>query len=166
MADQAAIDAVRHAALWFEQGPDGLAPLVDAIGDAHVVLIGEASHGTDEFYRVRADLTAALIQQKSFNLVAVEADWPDAYRANRLERFILLLNDAVVRSALMSPRLERAIGVVYKPETERGSHYFRARLPDQFDAVIHIDTTNALRPLELWAAHDASDLPETYPTGV
>ncbi len=442
MADEAAIAAVRHGALWFEQGPDGLAPLVDAIGDAHVVLIGEASHGTHEFYRVRADLTAALIQQKSFNIVAVEADWPDAYRANRwvhltsgdadsvdalgdftrfprwmwrnevvveflrwlrtfnigwppqdrvgfygldlyslhssihavleylqkvdpdaarrararyacfdhfgtdaqsygyaatvglspsceegvvaqlvelqkraaeyanrdgfvaqdeyfyaeqnarlvrdaeqyyramfggrveswnvrdthmmetldalldwtrrragtakavvwahnshlgdaratqmgewgelnlgqlvrqrhdgdayligftthtghvtaardwdepaerrhvrpslagsyerlfhdvgLERFILLLDDATLRAAL-TPRLERAIGVVYKPETERGSHYFRARLPNQFDAVIHIDTTDALRPLELWAAQEAPDLPETYPTGV
>src|SRR5687767_9676511 len=86
MADQAAIDAVRHAALWFEPGPDGLAPVIDAIGDAHVVLIGEASHGTDEFYRIRADLTAALIEQKSFNIVAVEADWPDAYRANRWVR--------------------------------------------------------------------------------
>lgn len=58
-----------------------------------------------------------------------------------------------------------AIGVVYKPETERASHYFRARLPDQFDAVIHVDTTTALTPLERWSREDA-DLPETYPTGV
>jgi erythromycin esterase-like protein len=83
-----------------------------------------------------------------------------------IERFILWMHDADVRAALMPARLERAIGVVYVPETERSSHYFRARLPEQFDAVVHIDTTNALRPLESWAAHETPDLPETYPTGV
>jgi len=55
--------------------------------------------------------------------------------------------------------------IVYKPETERASHYFRARLADQFDAVIHVDTTTALTPLERWS-RESSDLPETYPTGV
>ena len=84
--DRSAVDAVRDTALWFEPGVDGIAPLVDAIGDARVVLIGEASHGTDEFYRTRADLTRALIERKGFNLVAAEADWPDAYRANRWVR--------------------------------------------------------------------------------
>ena len=49
---------------------------------------------------------------------------------------------------LRGERLERAIGVVYRPETERLSHYFEARLPDQFDAVIHLDETSALEPLE------------------
>src|SRR5687767_849637 len=81
-----AVEAVRAAALWFEPGADGLAPLLDAIGDATLVLIGEASHGTHEFYRIRADLTTALIERKGFNLVAAEADWPDAYRANRWVR--------------------------------------------------------------------------------
>jgi erythromycin esterase-like protein len=50
------------------------------------VLIGEASHGTREFYRIRADVTRGLIQQRGFNVVAVEADWPDAYRANQFVR--------------------------------------------------------------------------------
>jgi erythromycin esterase-like protein len=49
--------------------------------------------------------------------------------------------------ALRTPRLERAIGVVYRPQTERISHYFYARLPDQFDAVIHYDLTTAVEPL-------------------
>lgn len=57
-----------------------LQPLLDRIGTARVVLIGEASHGTSEFYRMRAEITKALIQQKGFDFVAVEADWPDAYR--------------------------------------------------------------------------------------
>jgi protein-L-isoaspartate(D-aspartate) O-methyltransferase len=57
-----------------------LAPLLDRIGDARLVLIGEASHGTSEFYRIRAEITKALIERKNFDFVAVEADWPDAYR--------------------------------------------------------------------------------------
>jgi protein-L-isoaspartate(D-aspartate) O-methyltransferase len=57
-----------------------LQPLLERIGDARVVLIGEASHGTSEFYRIRAAITKALIEQKNFDFVAVEADWPDAYR--------------------------------------------------------------------------------------
>lgn len=57
-----------------------LRPLLDRIGDTRVVLIGEASHGTSEFYAMRARITQALIEQQKFNFVAVEADWPDAYR--------------------------------------------------------------------------------------
>jgi erythromycin esterase-like protein len=61
-------------------------PLLERIGDAHVVLIGEASHGTHEFYRVRAAITKRLIREKGFIGVAVEADWPDAFRVNRFVR--------------------------------------------------------------------------------
>lgn len=56
--------------------------LIQEIGNANYVLIGEASHGTHEFYRERAHLTQRLIEEKGFHAVAVEADWPDAYRAN------------------------------------------------------------------------------------
>jgi erythromycin esterase-like protein len=80
-----------------------------------------------------------------------------------LERFVLATSAA--RDVLAEARFERAIGVIYKPETERASHYFRARIADQFDAVIHIDTTSALTPLQRWSRENA-DLPETYPTGV
>ena len=57
--------------------------LMDLIGEARIVLLGEASHGTHEFYRERATITRRLIQEKGFTAVAVEADWPDAYRVNR-----------------------------------------------------------------------------------
>lgn len=86
MTNRDALEVVRHAALWFPPSEEGLAPLLDLIGDAHIVLIGEATHGTDEFYRIRASLTSALIRSKQFNVVAVEADWPDAYRVNRWVR--------------------------------------------------------------------------------
>jgi erythromycin esterase-like protein len=65
--------------------PD-LDPLLDAIGDARFVLIGEATHGTHEFFELRAAITRRLIMQKSFNMVAVEGDWPDANRVNRYVR--------------------------------------------------------------------------------
>jgi erythromycin esterase-like protein len=81
-----ALEVLRREALWFEPTPDGLRPLTDAIGDARLVLIGEASHGTHEFYSTRAEITKALIAERGFNLLAVEADWPDAYRVNRWVR--------------------------------------------------------------------------------
>jgi erythromycin esterase-like protein len=60
--------------------------LLDRIGDAHFVLIGEASHGTHEFYAERAVITRRLIAEQGFAGVAVEADWPDAFRVNRYVR--------------------------------------------------------------------------------
>ncbi len=61
-------------------------PLLEWIGDASVVLLGEASHGTHDFYKARAEITKRLISERGFTAVAVEADWPDAYRVNRFVR--------------------------------------------------------------------------------
>jgi erythromycin esterase-like protein len=77
-----------------------------------------------------------------------------------------LLSAADVRPVLGQPRLERAIGVIYRPESERWSHYFHARLPEQFDAVIHIHDTTAVEPLEPGEGWSAGGPPETYPSGV
>ena len=55
-----------------------LGPLLDQIGDAHVVLLGEATHGTSEFYRMRTRITTELVMRRGFNIVAIEGDWPDA----------------------------------------------------------------------------------------
>ena len=68
--------------------------------------------------------------------------------------------------AVRQPRLERAIGVIYLPQTERQSHYFDARLAEQFDAVIHFDETQALEPLERYALWETGEPPETFPTGM
>jgi erythromycin esterase-like protein len=73
-------------------------------------------------------------------------------------------NEAV--EVLAEPRLERAIGVIYRPQTERQSHYFRATLPHQFDAVLHYDVTRAVEPLERSGTWDRGELPETYPTAL
>ena len=64
-----------------------------------------------------------------------------------------------IRALDTGPRLERAIGVIYLPETERASHYFDAMLPRQFDAVIHIDETSALDPLERIAPEKSAEAP-------
>ena len=69
-------------------------------------------------------------------------------------------------TALSEPRLERAIGVIYRPETEGASHYFHARVADQFDAVLHFDHTRAVEPLERHPLWEAGEIPETFPTGM
>ena len=64
------------------------------------------------------------------------------------------------------PRLQRAIGVIYRPETERQSHYFLARPVQQFDALVHLDRTRAVEPLDRREPHPPGDPPETWPSGV
>jgi erythromycin esterase-like protein len=78
-------DEVRELALPLRT-PEDLDPLLDRIGDARIVLLGEASHGTHEYYAWRAAITRRLIEEKGFTLVAVEGDWPDCYQVNRAVR--------------------------------------------------------------------------------
>jgi erythromycin esterase-like protein len=84
-----------------------------------------------------------------------------------IPRFLLpLRDDANLSRALATPRVERATGVIYRPDTERGRHYFLARLPSQFDFVLHFDRTTALEPLERTAGWEAGEPAETYPSGL
>src|SRR5439155_9624625 len=78
--------AIREAARPLSASSGDYDPLLDRIGDASFVLLGEASHGTHEFYNERAEITRRLIVEKGFNAVAVEADWPDAYAVNEYVR--------------------------------------------------------------------------------
>jgi erythromycin esterase-like protein len=67
---------------------DDLAPLIERIGNARIVMLGEASHGTHEYYTWRSYISRKLIEKKNFNFIAVESDWPDCYRINcTLNRF-------------------------------------------------------------------------------
>jgi erythromycin esterase-like protein len=88
------------------------------------------------------------------------------HEIDRTNFLLTLRHDRKVSTVLQGPRLERAIGVVYLPQTERQSHYFEARLSQQFDAVIHFDETHALEPLERYAVWESGEPPETFPTGV
>lgn len=76
------IAGLRRAAKPLATAED-LDPLMDAIGEARYVLLGEATHGTADFYACRADISKRLIEEKGFSFVAVEGDWPDCYRVNR-----------------------------------------------------------------------------------
>ncbi len=80
--------------------------------------------------------------------------------------FWVSTGDPDAREALQERRLERAIGVIYRPDTERQSHYFDAVMASQFDAVLHWDVTHALEPLERSTRWDLGEPPETYPSGI
>src|SRR5260370_3087681 len=79
-------DAIRTAAHPLTGAATDYDRLLSRIGDAGFVLIGEASHGTHDFYHERAQITQRLLEEKHFTAVAVEGDWPDAYRINRYVR--------------------------------------------------------------------------------
>ena len=95
---------------------------------------------------------------------ALEGSYEDLFHQTGMERFGVMLRGEV-REVLQEGRLQRAIGVVYLPRTERQSHYFHARLPQQFDAILHIDRTEAVTPLES-SGRRSGEPPETYPSGV
>jgi erythromycin esterase-like protein len=83
-----------------------------------------------------------------------------------IPRLMLFGDDAALAQALEAPRLQRAIGVVYAPQTERQSHYFHARLFDQFNAMIHIDATHGVEPLEPGPGWMSTEAPDTCPSGL
>lgn len=88
------------------------------------------------------------------------------HESGRDEFFVSPLITRAADEPLSTVRLGRAIGVIYLPATERQSHYYHVRSADQFDAVIHIDRTRALEPLEVTSLWVAGETPETYPTGL
>lgn len=94
---------------------------------------------------------------------SLDGSWERLFHETGIDRFWVEVGD---REPFLGPRLERAIGVIYLPRTERMSHYFHATLGRQFDAVIHLDRTRALEPLERWPIEHTKEAPETYPTAL
>ena len=93
--------------------------------------------------------------------------WEALFHQTGTPQFLLLLRaDAALRALVASPRLQRAIGVIYRPDTERQSHYFHTHLDQQFDALVHIDETSALEPLGVGQAWIDREAPETFPSGL
>jgi erythromycin esterase-like protein len=129
------------------------------------VLVGFTTHtGT---------VTAASDWDKPAERKSVRRALPGSYEALFHETgianfFLDLRTPGEVARALAEPRLERAIGVIYRPETERLSHYFHASIPRQFDAVFHYDHTRAVEPLERTPTWERGEieLPETYPSAL
>jgi erythromycin esterase-like protein len=155
------------------------------LGDARATEMGERGEwNVGQLMRERHQNAAVLIGFSTHaGTVLAANDWDEAGQSKRVRLahkdsyelifhksgipdFFLDLRDAEIAEALRNPQLTRAIGVIYRPETERASHYFAARLSEQFDAVIHFDETNALQPLEETASRSHEDIPETFPTGI
>jgi erythromycin esterase-like protein len=143
-------------------------------GELNVGQLVREQHGRDAvlvgFSTDRGSVTAASDWGLPAERKQVVPSRPDSHEnlmhAAGIDRLMLPLRSGGGQlQALREPRLERAIGVIYRPETERQSHYFFARLPEQFDALIHIDVTRAVEPLERSAEWNAAEVPETYPSG-
>jgi erythromycin esterase-like protein len=145
------------------RGELNLGQLVRQQAGTDAVLVGfTTDHGT---------VTAASDWDAPAERKVVRRALPESYEAifHRvgLPSFLLAMRgDDALAHALADNRLERAIGVVYRPETERASHYFPAILSRQFDAVVHFDETRAVEPLERTAGWNTGEVPETYPTGM
>lgn len=97
---------------------------------------------------------------------SLPGSWENLFHETELRSFFLNLRNPDLRQTLNKTLLERAIGVIYMPETERQSHYFEARLIDQFDSIIHIDITRAVEPVHRNPEWVAGELPETFPSAL
>jgi erythromycin esterase-like protein len=155
------------------------------LGDARATDMGNAGEfNVGQLVRQRYGGDAVLIGFSSYTgTVTAASSWggpaerkqvrpalPDSYESLFHDvaeaRFMLNLREPGISKTLRREMLERAIGVIYLPETERVSHYFHARLSDQFDAVLHFDETRAVEPLERSGEWEAGEVPETFPSGM
>ena len=193
MADT--LDALRAHIAQRKSGPAKLVVWAhnSHLGDARATEMGKGGqinlgqlmrerHGEEAVYLLGfstydGTVTAASDWEAPVQLKRVRPALPDSVEAlmhalskeapSTLGRFLLPMRGRpAVQQALPASLLERAIGVVYRPETERVSHYFDVELARQFDALIHVDSSSALRPLELSSHWTMEDLPETYPSGL
>ena len=155
------------------------------LGDARATEMGDAGeHNLGQLVRVAHPDESVLVGFSTYEgRVTAADDWDEPARVKRvrpglpgsyedvfhglgLPRFLALLDEpSRLPPEWRTRRLQRAIGVIYRPETERASHYFHAQLVAQFDAMIHFDVTRALEPLEKVAMDATSEAPETYPSG-
>jgi len=156
------------------------------LGDARATEMGQRGElNVGQLIRERYGSDAVLVGFTTYTgTVTAATNWDDpgevkrvqpalhdsyelGFHESQIPRFFLELGEQARRTSLLSrQRLERAIGVIYRPETERVSHYFRANLPRQFDAVFHFDDTGALEPLEKPEQWDHAEAPETFPSGI
>ncbi len=97
---------------------------------------------------------------------SIFGSWENLFHQTQIPKFILNLRTPDAQKNMPQRLLERAIGVIYLPQSERHSHYFEAKIVEQFDSVIHIDKTQALTPLDPSAEWVAGEVPETYPTSL
>ncbi len=155
------------------------------LGDARATKMSESGEwNVGQLVRERYGDNSRLIGFTTYTgTVMAASDWGGAHEAKRvlpgvpgsyealfhelnIPAFLLPLRGSAIAAELRSPRLERAIGVIYRPDTELASHYFTARLAEQFDAVLHFDESRAVEPLGPRPEPHPAEVPETYPFGV
>ena len=156
------------------------------LGDARSTEMGRrGEHNIGQLVRERHGRNATLVGFTTFTgTVTAASNWDEpAQRMNvrpgmkgscerlfhelEIPRFLMIpREDQEVFDYLSEPLLERAIGVIYRPETERYSHYFSAEVAKQFDAIIHFDESRAVEPLDRDAGWEKGELPDTYPTAL
>jgi len=190
LRDRHMVDTLRELLRYLDRVRPGARVVVWAhnshLGDARATEMGEGGElNVGQLVREAYGMRAALVGSSTYTgTVTAASEWDGpAHRKHvrpalagsyerlfhdvQIPRFLLpLRTDPELASALMAPRLERAIGVLYLPESERRSHYFRSRLPQQFDFVLHFDETRAVEPLERSALWEAGEVAETFPTGL
>ncbi|WP_034295987.1 erythromycin esterase family protein [Herbaspirillum sp. RV1423] len=154
---------------------DARATDIGRLGEWNVGQLARQSYGEQValigFTTYRGTVTAAsdwdAPAQRKRVRPALTGSYEELFHQTGIERFMLPLrgNDSL-KDELSQPYLERAIGVIYLPETERQSHYFHANMPQQFDAILHFDETHAVKPLELSSHWETGEAPETFPVGL
>jgi erythromycin esterase-like protein len=156
------------------------------IGDARATTMGQAGEwNIGQLARQKYGAACRSIGFSTYSgTVCAATDWdgpverkqvqparPDSYEAFLhsigIPAFSLCLqNDSPAARALLEPMRERAIGVIYRPDSELASHYFHASLSAQFDAILHFDQTSAVQPLDLVADPANGEPDETFPSGL
>lgn len=153
---------------------DARATEMGASGELNLGQLVRQQYGHDAvlvgFTTYSGTVTAASDWDSPVERKIVRPALPTSYEAlfheSGRDFYLDLAGPAPLVAALDVPRLERAIGVIYRPESERMSHYFHAHLPRQFDAVFHYDRTRAVEPLDRTAVWERGELPETYPSAL
>lgn len=154
------------------------------LGDARATqMSGWGEWNLGQLVRERSGAKALNVGFTTYNgTVTAASDWDEPAQVKRVRNgmrgsyeallhevggdFALDLREAGAREAIPENLLERAIGVIYRPDTERQSHYFDADLAAQFDFVVHLDNTRALEPLEPGQRWTGGEAPETFPSGM
>jgi erythromycin esterase-like protein len=152
---------------------------MSSLGELNLGQLIREKHGDDAvlvgFTTYAGTVTAAsqwdAVAERKVVRPALPGSYELLFHSTGLGNFLLLPDpdnpaDEELIRALDQPFLERAIGVIYRPATERLSHYFLARLPRQFDAVLHYDVTRAVEPLERAPGWDRGEMPETFPSAL
>jgi erythromycin esterase-like protein len=154
---------------------DARATQMGSRGELNVGQLMRERHGADAvlvgFTTYTGEVTAAAdwgaVTERKHVRPAMEESFELLFHETGLPNFLLpICEKSELIKQLKPSQLERAIGVIYRPDTERWSHYFYASLSKQFDAVIHFDETHAVEPLERTPHWDKGELPEAYPSGL